>query len=160
MRHPHAGRDLPLGQPGLFPRSDQALQKHVVGLLEGGRPRLAGFACFQGLALRHTFQCREELTNPLIRATLDTLYYPKSCEEIALKRAVIECPELTDKIIRELRIHDDPPCGREVHIEFTDGTEFTVALISTTTVDAKYYRDRGGELEVLREFRDSSIPRL
>ena len=50
--------------------------------------------------------------------------------------------------------------GREVHIEFTDGTEFTVTLTSTTTVDAKYYRDRGGELEVLREFRDSSTPQL
>ena len=77
-----------------------------------------------------------------------------------MKRAVIECPELTDKIIRALCIHDDPPCGREVHIEFTDGTEFTVALTSTTTVDAKYYRDRSGELEVLREFRDSSVPQF
>ena len=77
-----------------------------------------------------------------------------------MKRAVIECPELTDKIIRGLSIHDDPPCGREVHIEFTDGSEFTVALTSIMAVDAKYYRDRGGELEVLREFRDSSTPSL
>ena len=75
-----------------------------------------------------------------------------------MRRAVIECPELSDKIIQELHIHDDPPCGREVHIEFTDGTAFTVALISSTTVEAKYYRDRGGDLEVLREFRDSSSP--
>lgn len=77
-----------------------------------------------------------------------------------MKRAVIECPELTDKIIRALRIYDAPPCGREVHIEFNDGTEFTVELTSTTTVDAKYYRDRSGELEVLREFRDSCTSTL
>ncbi|MFP5228360.1 MAG: hypothetical protein ACLGXA_12110 [Acidobacteriota bacterium] len=77
-----------------------------------------------------------------------------------MKRAVIECPELNDKIIRALCIHDDPPCGREVHIEFTDGTEFTVALTSTTTVDAKYYRDCSGAQEVLREFRDSSVPQF
>ena len=77
-----------------------------------------------------------------------------------MRRAVIECPELSDKIIQELRIHDDPPSGREVHIEFTDGTTFTVALTVNATVEAKYYRDRGGELEVLREFRDSSVPQV
>jgi hypothetical protein len=75
-----------------------------------------------------------------------------------MRHAVIDCPELADKIIQELRIHDDPPCGREVHIEFTDGTAFTVSLTTNTTVEAKYYRDQGGELEVLREFRDSSTP--
>ena len=77
-----------------------------------------------------------------------------------MRRAAIECPELADKIIQGLRIHDDPPCGREVHIEFTDGTTFTVALTTSTAVEAKYYRDRGGELEVLREFRDASAPTI
>jgi hypothetical protein len=77
-----------------------------------------------------------------------------------MRRAVIECPELTDKIIQELRIHDDPPCGREVQIEFTDGTAFSVALTVGTAVEGKYYREHNGKLEVLREFQDASVPPL
>ncbi|MGC9292165.1 MAG: hypothetical protein ACP5EP_05495 [Acidobacteriaceae bacterium] len=77
-----------------------------------------------------------------------------------MRRAVIECPELTYKIIQELCIYDDPPCGREVQIEFTDGTAFSVALTVGTAVEGKYYREHKGELEVLREFRDSSSPEM
>ncbi len=67
---------------------------------------------------------------------------------------MIECTELTNRTVHSLKILDDPRYGREVHIEFTDGTMFTVTLQVQTAVEAKHYREIGGELEVLREYRE------
>lgn len=66
----------------------------------------------------------------------------------------MECPELVNRTVQSLKILDDPRYGREVHIEFTDGTMFTVTLQVETTVEAKHYRETRGELEVLREYHD------
>lgn len=71
-----------------------------------------------------------------------------------MNRAMIECTELVNRTVQSLKILDDPRYGREVHIEFTDGTMFTVTLQVAATVEAKHYRETGGELEVLREYRD------
>ena len=71
-----------------------------------------------------------------------------------MNRAIIECTELVDRTVQSLKILDDPRYGREVHIEFTDGTMFTVTLQVAATVEAKHYRETGGELEVLQEHHD------
>ena len=71
-----------------------------------------------------------------------------------MSKEIIECTELVNRTVQSLKILDDPRYGREVHIEFTDGTMFTVTLQVAATVEAKHYRETGGEMEVLREYRD------
>lgn len=71
-----------------------------------------------------------------------------------MNKEIIECTELANRTVQSLKILDDPKYGREVHIEFTDGTMFTVTLQVQTAVEAKHYRETGGEMEVLREYRD------
>ncbi len=71
-----------------------------------------------------------------------------------MSKEIIECTELVNRTVQSLKILDDPRYGREVHIEFTDGTMFTVTLQVAATVEAKLYRETGGEMEVLREYRD------
>ncbi len=71
-----------------------------------------------------------------------------------MSKEIIECTELANRTVQNLKILDDPRYGREVHIEFTDGTMFTVTLEVQTAVEAKHYRETGGELEVLREYSD------
>lgn len=71
-----------------------------------------------------------------------------------MSKEIIECTELANRTVQSLKILDDPKYGREVHIEFTDGTMFTVTLQVQTAVEAKHYRETGGEMEVLREYRD------
>ena len=71
-----------------------------------------------------------------------------------MNREIIECTELANRTVQNLKILDDPKYGREVHIEFTDGTMFTVTLLVQTAVEAKHYRETGGEMELLREYRD------
>lgn len=74
-----------------------------------------------------------------------------------MNRAMIECTELVDRTVQSLKILDDPRYGREVHIEFTDGTMFTVTLQVQSAVEAKHYRETGGELEILREYHDAAV---
>ena len=71
-----------------------------------------------------------------------------------MSKEIIECTELANRTVQNLKILDDPKYGREVHIEFTDGTMFTVTLQVQTAVEAKHYRETGGELEVLQEHHD------
>ena len=71
-----------------------------------------------------------------------------------MSKEIIECTELVNRTVQSLKILDDPRYGREVLIEFTDGTMFTVTLQVAATVEAKLYRETGGEMEVLREYRD------
>jgi len=78
----------------------------------------------------------------------------RNLQELEVSKEIIECTELVDRTVQSLKILDDPRYGREVHIEFTDGTMFTITLQVQATVEAKHYRETGGELEVLREYRD------
>ena len=71
-----------------------------------------------------------------------------------MSKEIIECTELANRTVQSLKILDDPKYGREVHIEFTDGTMFTVTLQVQTAVEAKHYRETGGEMEILLEYRD------
>lgn len=74
-----------------------------------------------------------------------------------MNRPFLELPEAADKVIRSLRVYDDPPYGREVHIVFTDGTQISIDLAVETTLSARHYRGDKGNLEVLQEHCEKSL---
>ena len=74
-----------------------------------------------------------------------------------MNRPFFELPEAVDKVIRSLRVYDDPPYGREVHLVFTDGTQISVDLAVETTVSARHYRSDKADLEVLQEHCEKSL---
>ena len=75
-----------------------------------------------------------------------------------MNRAFLELPEAANLTVQSLRVYDDPPYGREVHLVFTDGSQISIDLEITTTAKSKHYRgDRGGELEILHTHDESSF---
>ncbi len=75
-----------------------------------------------------------------------------------MSRAFLELPEAANLTVQSLRVYDDPPYGREVHLAFTDGSQISIDLEVTTTVKAKHYRgDKGGELEILHQHDESRL---
>ncbi|MGA9670302.1 MAG: hypothetical protein WBQ94_13910 [Terracidiphilus sp.] len=71
-----------------------------------------------------------------------------------MSRPYMELPEAVDRVIRCLRVYDDPPYGREVYIAFDDGTQISIDLAVETSVHAKHYRGDKGDLEILHEHQD------
>jgi hypothetical protein len=69
---------------------------------------------------------------------------------------MVECTGLENKVIRRVRIFDEPGTSPEVVIEFTDGSVFSACLRSATSVEAKCYRDEGGEPLVLADYTPSA----
>ncbi len=55
-----------------------------------------------------------------------------------------ECPELSGKIVKNLKLYKESPDRCEVMIEFTDGTSFSCVLDIRSTII--------GIPEVLREY--------
>jgi len=72
---------------------------------------------------------------------------------------MIECNELTSKVVRLLKIYEDGSYGPEIHIEFTDGTTFSACLRNHPAIEAKYFRDDGGEPRILRDYSAFANPR-
>ncbi len=72
---------------------------------------------------------------------------------------MIQCKELTDKVVRLVTIYEDGLYGPEVHIEFSDGTTFSACLKGHFSIEAKYIHDQGGEPIVLRDYSCPAIPR-
>lgn len=68
-----------------------------------------------------------------------------------------ECAGLENKVIRKLKIFDNPGTSPEVLIEFTDGTMFSACLKSAVSVEAKCYRDEGGEPVLIADYATSSM---
>ena len=71
-----------------------------------------------------------------------------------MNRPCLELPEAAGKVIKVMRVYDDPPYGREVHLIFTDGTELSVDIGVKTCVDAKHYNSSGGGMDVLHRHVD------
>jgi hypothetical protein len=65
---------------------------------------------------------------------------------------MIQCKELSDKVVRLVTIYEDGTYGPEVHIEFTDGTTFSACLKTNISIEAKYIHDQGGEPCILRDY--------
>lgn len=70
-----------------------------------------------------------------------------------------ECKELANKVVRLLAIYEESTYGPEVHMEFTDGTCFSVCLKNNVTIEAKYSSDEGGQPVILRDYSSPAIPR-
>lgn len=73
--------------------------------------------------------------------------------------AMIECKELTGKVVRAFTIFEDGHYGPDIQIEFTDGTRFSACLKTDISIEAKYTRDEGGEPTVLTDYTSPAIPR-
>ncbi len=55
-----------------------------------------------------------------------------------MENAAIEFPEVVGKTIKEMAVHDDPLYGREVLARFTDGTQLSICIAATQSVEARY----------------------
>jgi hypothetical protein len=64
----------------------------------------------------------------------------------------IECPQVSGKTIKTLRIYKDTGDGTEVLIDLTDGTSFTFSLSINPTVEAAVIRPGVGEPEILHRY--------
>ncbi len=75
-----------------------------------------------------------------------------------MNRPFLELSEAVNLTVQALRVYDDPPYGREVHLVFTDGSQISIDLEIATTVKTKHYRgDKGGELEVLHAHDEACV---
>jgi hypothetical protein len=72
---------------------------------------------------------------------------------------MIECTELSGKVVRLLTLYDNGKEGAEVNIEFTDGSVFSASLTSSTSLEAKHTLDEGGLPSVLKDYTAPEIPR-
>lgn len=66
-----------------------------------------------------------------------------------MNKTRIECHEIAGKTIQTLTIYNDPHAEREVHLEFTDGTMFSIEMEMLCSIKARHYRGAGGEIETL-----------
>ena len=71
---------------------------------------------------------------------------------------MIECKELAGKVIRAFTIFEDGHDGRDIQIEFADGTRFSACLKPAISVEAIYSRDQGGQSNILRDYSSPAVP--
>jgi len=69
----------------------------------------------------------------------------------------MELFEAAGRTVESLRVSDDPPYGREVHLIFTDGTRISIDMEIETVIKARHYRLNQGELEVLQQHEERSV---
>ncbi|SNS41325.1 hypothetical protein SAMN05421770_101867 [Granulicella rosea] len=72
---------------------------------------------------------------------------------------MIECKELTNKVVRRFELYEDGAYGPEIFVEFTDGTTFSACLRSQLSIEAKFMSDEGGEPCVLRDYSTPATAR-
>ena len=58
-----------------------------------------------------------------------------------MENASINFPEVAGKTIEEMAVHDDPLFGREVLARFTDGTQLSICIAASQSLEARYCRD-------------------
>lgn len=71
-----------------------------------------------------------------------------------MHRSFLEMPEIAGKVVNTLRVYNDPPSGREVYLEFSDGTRLSIDLGVETRLCSKHFTDENGDLKVLSEHRE------
>jgi len=57
---------------------------------------------------------------------------------------MVECRELSGKVVRAVTLYEDGSDGPEICIEFTDGVVFNACLKTSTTLEARCTLDEGG----------------
>ena len=69
-----------------------------------------------------------------------------------MENVAIEFPEVAGKAIAELSVLDDSLYGREVLVRFTDGTQLSICVGVSQSIDARYCReDRPDEPIFIRQ---------
>jgi hypothetical protein len=58
-----------------------------------------------------------------------------------MEHAPIDFPEVAGKTIKEMSVQDDPVYGREVLARFTDGTQLSICIAASQSVEARYSRE-------------------
>lgn len=78
----------------------------------------------------------------------------RDCIDTVLSRqvAMIECKELTGKVIQLCTIFEESGDGPDLQIDFTDGTCFTVSLRANVSMEARCLRSAGGEPQLLHDY--------
>jgi hypothetical protein len=71
---------------------------------------------------------------------------------------MIECKDLTGKVVRSVTLFEDGRDGPEISIDFEDGSTFNACLGVKTTLEAKLTLDEGGQPQVLKDYTRSVIP--
>ncbi|MES2390914.1 MAG: hypothetical protein V4555_04690 [Acidobacteriota bacterium] len=72
---------------------------------------------------------------------------------------MIECTDLTGKVILSVTLFEDGSDGPEISIDFEDGSNFTVCLGVRMTLQAKWTRDDGGQPQMLKDYTTLAIRR-
>ena len=65
-----------------------------------------------------------------------------------MESTTIAFPEVVGKSVRDLSVYDDPAYGREVLVQFDDGTQLSICIGMKQTVDARYSRDDTPDLPI------------
>jgi hypothetical protein len=72
---------------------------------------------------------------------------------------MVECKELSGKVVRAVTLYEDGSDGPEICIEFTDGVVFNACLKTSTTLEARCTLDEGGQPQILMDYTTPAIPR-
>jgi hypothetical protein len=67
-------------------------------------------------------------------------------------RDCVECPELSGKIIKRLKIYEDEVDGCETFIEFTDGTSFSSSVSYQPAIKGTLFRSGVGTPQIIHEY--------
>lgn len=68
---------------------------------------------------------------------------------------MVNCRELSGKVIQETALYEDGRYGPELSIKFTDGTEFSFCVGNRPLIEAKLLQNTPGEAIVLHDY---SVP--
>jgi hypothetical protein len=71
---------------------------------------------------------------------------------------MIECSDLTGKVVRSITLFEDGRYGPEITIDFEDGSSFNACLGVKMTLEAKWTRDEGGQPQVLKDYTTPATP--
>lgn len=71
----------------------------------------------------------------------------------------MEFPEVAGKAVAEVSVYDDALYGREVLLRFTDGTQLSICVGVSQSIDARYCHDDTPDRPMfIRQDRKDSLP--
>ena len=71
-----------------------------------------------------------------------------------MESMTIAFPEVVGKSVRDLSVYDDPAYGREVQVQFDDGTQLSICIGVRQTVDARYSKDDTPDIPIFTRQED------
>lgn len=77
-----------------------------------------------------------------------------SLTENDVSDAMIEYAEVAGKTVERLRLSRTELGGQEVHLEFTDGTAFSLTVEPSTVRSAQLVSQSEGKIETIRNYEE------